>query len=80
MNQPKLLIEYYPTTTLFTDFLISVLGFHVFTRKDTLLKLKTNTILRKQFRKELTFNLLYKLVNGISESKITFECRMSMQI
>lgn len=80
MNQSKLLVKYHSTTAFFTDFLIAILGFHMFARKDTLFELKTNTILRKQFRKELTFNLLYELVYGVSESKVAFGSRMSVQI
>jgi hypothetical protein len=78
MNQSKLFVEYDPTTPLLADILISIFSFHMFTRKDTLLKLETDAILRKQFRKKLAFDLLYELVNSVSESKVTFKGWVSM--
>lgn len=78
MNQTKIFIEYYSSTSLFTYILVSILSLHMFPRKDALLKLKVNAILAQNFRKELTLDLLNEFIYGITKHKITLVSWMCM--
>jgi hypothetical protein len=80
MNEAKIFVKDYSSASFFTYIFVSVLSFHVLARKNALLKFKIDAILTKHFREKLTFNLLYKLIDGITKSEIPLVCRMGMKV
>lgn len=80
MNQSKLFVKNYTPTTLFAEIFISIFCLHMFTRKDTILKIEINTVLTQHFRVNLTLNLLDKLINSVSKDEISFESWVRMQV
>lgn len=80
MNQSKIFIEDYSSTSLFAHILVPILRLHVLPRKYALLKLKIYAVLAENLRKELTFDLLDELIDSISEGEVSLVGWMSMQI
>lgn len=80
MNETKIFVKDNSAASFFTYIFVSVLSFHVLARKYALLKLKIDAILTKHFREKLTFDLLYKLIDGITKSEISLVCWMGMKV
>jgi hypothetical protein len=80
MDYAKLFVKHDSTASFFGFLFIPISSLHVFPRKDTLLKLKVNAIVRERARKDLTLHLLNKLIYSITKREVTFECWMRVKV
>lgn len=80
MHNAELLVEHYSSASLFGLVLVTIFGFHVLAGKDTLLELEIYAVFTQHFWEDLTLYLFDKLVDSVSEGKVSLEGGMSMQI
>lgn len=80
MHDAKFLIKDHSSASLLSLLLVSVSCLHVLPRKDALFEFKIDAISSQNTRKDLTFHLFHKLVNGIAKCKVALECGVCVQV
>ena len=80
MNEAKIFIKDNSSASFFAHIFISILSFHMFSRKNALFKFKIDAILAEHFGEKLTLDLLYKLIDGVAKSKISLVSWVGVKI
>lgn len=80
MNYVGSSIHYDSTTSFFGKVLILISGVHVLLGEVAVLVLKSRVVHGEELAKDLTFDLLHKIIDGVSIDERSFFCIMSVQV